>query len=84
MMLLSGDAVLREVAMSGLFKLMRTLAVVSALAAGGMALWRRRDKVKQVWDSLGGTEGVVGSANKLIESAGPVRNLVSQVANLKK
>jgi hypothetical protein len=69
--------------MSGLFKLMRTLTVLSALAAGGMALWNRRDKVKQTWDSLGGAEGIAATANKLVESAGPVRNFVNQVTHLK-
>ena len=70
--------------MAGLFRFMRTLVVLGALVAGGRALWLRRDKVKQVWSSLGGTEGVLSSAGKLVESAGPVRDLVNQVANLKK
>jgi len=70
--------------MAGLFRLVRTLAVFAALVAGGMALWQRRDKAKQVWDSLGGTEGVVNSATKLVETAGPVRDFVNQMANLKK
>jgi hypothetical protein len=70
--------------MAGLFRLVRTLAVLTVLVAGGMALWQRRDKAKQVWDSLGGADGVLASATKLVESAGPVRDLVNQVANLKK
>jgi hypothetical protein len=70
--------------MSGLFKLMRTVLVLSAMAAGAAALWRRKDQVKQVWESLGGTEGVVTSTSKLVESAGPVRDFVNQMANLKK
>jgi hypothetical protein len=63
---------------------MRTLVVLGALVAGGRALWQRRDKAKQVWDSLGGTEGVLNSTDKLVKSAGPIRDLVNQVANLKK
>ncbi|OFW58347.1 MAG: hypothetical protein A2133_01845 [Actinobacteria bacterium RBG_16_64_13] len=70
--------------MSGLFKLIKMLVVLSALVAGGAALWRQRAKAKQLWDSLGGSEGVVVSAHKLIESAGPVRDLVNQVSQLKK
>ncbi len=70
--------------MAGLFRLVRTVVVLTALVAGGMALWQRRDKAKQMWDSLGGSEGVLNSATKLVESAGPVRDLVNQVANLKK
>lgn len=69
--------------MTGLFKLLKFLTVASALVAGGVALWRRKDQVKQIWGSLGGTEGVVVSASKLVESAGPVRNLVNQLAHLK-
>jgi hypothetical protein len=70
--------------MSGFFRLMRQLAVISAVAAGGMALWQRRDKAKQVWDSLGGAQGIAGSANKLIESAGSVRDFVNHASQLKK
>ncbi len=70
--------------MAGFFRLVRMLLVLGALVAGGQALWQRRDKIKQVWDSLGGADGVVANASKLVESAGPVRDFVNQVANLKK
>jgi hypothetical protein len=70
--------------MLGLFKLMRTLVVMSAVVAGGAALWRQRERLKQMWDSHGGVEGVLGSANKLMQSAGPVRDFVNQVSRLKK
>jgi hypothetical protein len=69
--------------MTGIFKLLRFLTVLSALIGAGMALWQRKDKVKQVWDGLGGAEGVAGAASKLVESAGPVRDLMNQVAHLK-
>ena len=69
--------------MTGLFKLLQFLTVVSALIAGGIALWRRKDQVRQLWDSLGGTQGVAVSASKLVESAGPVRDFVNQLAHLK-
>ncbi len=63
---------------------LRMLAVLSALVGGGLALWRRRDKVRETWDRLGGTQGITDSAGKLVESMGPVRNLVGQVSHLKK
>jgi hypothetical protein len=69
--------------MSGLFKMIEALAVLAALVAGGMALWNRRDKVKQTWDALGGTEGIANTAGKLVESAGPVRDFVNQMSHLK-
>ena len=70
--------------MSALFNLIKTVLVLSALAAGALAIWRRKDQVKQVWASLGGTEGVVATTSKLVESAGPVRDVINQFANLKK
>lgn len=69
--------------MSGLFKLVEGLAILAALIAGGLAIWNRRDKVKETWESLGGTEGVIKTATKFAESAGPVRDFVSQVSHLK-
>jgi hypothetical protein len=70
--------------MSGLVRSVKLFTVASLLAAGGVALWRRKDQVKQMWDSLGGAEGIVGSANKLVESVGPVKDVVSQLSALKK
>jgi hypothetical protein len=70
--------------MSALFNLVKTVVVLTALAAAALALWRRKDQVKQVWTSLGGTEGVVLTTSRLVESAGPVRDLIDQFANLKK
>lgn len=69
--------------MAELFKLIRVLTVLGALAAGGMALWNRREALKQTWDSFGGAEGIVDKANKLVESAGPVRDFVNQMSHLK-
>jgi hypothetical protein len=70
--------------MSALFNLIKTVVVLTALAAGAVAIWRRKDQLKQLWASLGGTEGVVVTTSRLVESAGPVRDLVNQFANLKK
>jgi hypothetical protein len=70
--------------MSGLVRSVKVLTVASLLAAGGMALWRRKDQVKQMWDSAGGVQGIAGSANKLVESVGPVKDFVSQLSALKK
>jgi hypothetical protein len=70
--------------MSEFVRAVRVVTALSVLAAGGMALWSRRDQVKRVWDSLGGVEGIANSANKLVESVGPVREVVSQFSGLKK
>jgi hypothetical protein len=70
--------------MSALFNLVKTVVVLTALAAAALALYRRKDQVKQLWASLGGTEGVVLTTSRLVESAGPVRDLIDQFANLKK
>jgi hypothetical protein len=70
--------------MSALFNLIKTLVILGALAAGALAIWRRKDQVQQLWARLGGTEGVLVSANKLVENAGPMRDFVGQFANLKK
>jgi hypothetical protein len=70
--------------MSALFNLMKVLVVLAAVAAGGMALWRRKDRLNEIWASLGGTDGVLVTTSKLVESAGPVRDFVNQLANLKK
>ena len=70
--------------MSALFNLIKTVLVLTALAAAGVAVWRRKDQIKQLWASLGGTEGVLATTSKLVESAGPVRDVIDQFANLKK
>ncbi len=70
--------------MSALLNLIRTILVLMALVAGARAIWRRKDQVQQVWASLGGTEGVVLTTSRLIETAGPVRDMIDQFANLKK
>lgn len=70
--------------MSALFNLIKFFVVLGVLAAGGVALWRRKDQLKQIWAQLGGTEGVLVTTSKLVESAGPVRDFVNQMANLKK
>jgi len=70
--------------MSALFNAFKFLAVLGALLAAGTALWRRKDRVQQLWVSLGGTEGVVTTTSRLLETASPVRDVVSRFANLKK
>ncbi|NLE11310.1 MAG: hypothetical protein GX630_07355 [Actinobacteria bacterium] len=72
-----------EVEMSGLLKTIEALAVVAALVAGGLAIWNRRDKVKETLDSLGGVEGIANTAGRLAENAGPVRDFVNQLTHLK-
>jgi hypothetical protein len=67
----------------GVFRLLRLILVLSMLVGGGLAVWRRRDSVKRTWDSLGGVDGIKGSANQLMKSVGPVKDVVSQVARLK-
>ena len=69
--------------MAQVCRMMKLLAVVTALVGGSLALWRRRDAVKRTWDSVGGVEGIKGSADQLMKSVGPVRDLVTQVAHLK-
>ena len=75
--------------MLGFIRLVRTLVITAALVGGGLALWQRRDQIKQLWGSLsdmqaGGAQGLLSSASKLVDSAGPIRDLVTQMANLKK
>jgi len=69
--------------MAQICRTMKLLAVLTALVGGGLALWRRRDAVKGAWDSVGGVEGIKGSADQLMQSVGPVKDLVTQVAHLK-
>ena len=69
--------------MAQICRTMKLLAVLTALVGGGLALWRRRDAVKRAWDSAGGVEGIKGSADQLMKSVGPVKDLVTQVAHLK-
>ena len=66
-----------------LLRFFRFMIVAGLIAAGAMAVWRRRESVKQVWDSAGGAGGIKVSASRLMESAGPIKNFVSQVANIK-
>jgi hypothetical protein len=70
--------------MSELLRSLRLVTAISMLAVGGMILWNRRDQVMKVWDSLGGAEGIANSATKLVESVGPVREVVNQFSGLKK
>lgn len=69
--------------MSGLYKTFEGFVLLAALAAGGLALWNRRDKVRETWDSFGGVEGIANTANKLMESAGPAREFVNRFSHLK-
>jgi hypothetical protein len=68
--------------MSAMLRVVQIVVVLGALVGGGAALWRNRDKIKQTWESFGGTSGF--QASKLIESAGPVTAFVRQLAQLKK
>jgi hypothetical protein len=72
-----------EEAAMGILRMLRFFSVMAMLIGGGMALWRRRDSVKRTWDSLGGVQGVKGSAKQLMKSVGPVKDLVTQVARIK-
>ena len=67
----------------GILRLLRLISILALLIGGGLALWRRRGAVKQTWDSLGGVEGIKGSASKLMSSVGPVKELFSQVSRTK-
>jgi len=68
--------------MSAMLRVIQIVVVLGALVGGGAALWRNRDKVKQTWESLGGTSGF--QASKLIESVGPLTGFVRQLAQLKR
>jgi hypothetical protein len=72
-----------EEAAMGILRMVRFFSVMAMLIGGGLALWRRRDAVKRTWDSLGGAEGIKGSANQLMKSVGPVKDLVTHVARVK-
>ena len=67
----------------GILRMLRLLSVVAMLGGGGLALWRRRDTVSRTWDSFGGAQGITNSADRLMKSVGPVKNLVTQVARMK-
>jgi len=67
----------------GLLRFVRFVVIIGLLAAGATALWQRRESVKQVWESVGGGDGLKLSAGRLVESAGPVKDFVTRVANLK-
>lgn len=67
----------------GILRMLRLFSVLAMLVGGGLALWRRRDTVKRTWDSLGGVQGIRGSANQVMKAAGPVKDLVTQVARIK-
>jgi molybdopterin-binding protein len=72
-----------EEAAMGILRMLRFFSVMAMLVGGGLALWRRRDTVRRTWDSFGGAEGIKGSANQLMKSVGPVKDLVTQVARMK-
>jgi hypothetical protein len=67
----------------GIFRMLRTLSLLAMLVGGGLALWRRRDVLKRTWDSAGGAQGIKDSADRLVKSAGPVKDLFTQVARMK-
>jgi hypothetical protein len=70
--------------MSGLLRLIQIVVVVGALVGGGRALWRNRDRVKETVESFGGLSGIQSSSGRLLESVGPLSNLVRQLATLKR
>lgn len=75
--------------MRGFLGLLKLVVVGIAVAAGARAVYRNRDKLKGGWKAIGGVDGLKGyadklSVSKLLESAGSLRNLVGQVAQLKK
>jgi hypothetical protein len=67
----------------GMLRTLKLAVILVALAAGGLAVWRRREAVKSTWDSLGGAEGIKDTADRLIKTAGPVKDLVDQLTHLK-
>jgi hypothetical protein len=74
--------------MKGFLGLLRLAVVGFALVAGGRALYRNKDKLKGNWKAVGGVGGLKGytdklSVGKLLQSVGPLKNLVSQVTRLK-
>jgi len=67
----------------GFLRVVKMMVILGALAAGGLAIWRRKDAVKHTWESVGGVEGIRSSADKVIKTAGPVKDLIDQVTHLK-
>jgi hypothetical protein len=72
-----------EGAMIGILKMMRFLIVLGVLVMGGLALWRRRDTLKRTWESVGGAAGIKSSADQMMRSVGPVKDLVADFVRLK-
>jgi hypothetical protein len=73
--------------MAGFLRLLQITIIAGALVGGGRALYRNRDKVKEVWESFGAAEGESGfhvSASELAGYIGPVTGFVRQMAALKK
>ena len=70
--------------MGSLSGLIRALVALAAIGAGAAALWRRKDQVREMWDSLGGVDGVMDSATKLADTMGPVKDFVTQVSRFKR
>jgi hypothetical protein len=70
--------------MFGLLRFIQIVVVVGALVGGGRALWRNRDRVKETVESFGGVSGIQNSSGRLLESVGPLSNLVRQLATLKR
>jgi hypothetical protein len=74
----------KEVSMSGLLRMIQIVVVVGALVGGGRALWRNREKVREIWESFGGLSGVQNSSGRLLESVGPLSSLVRKLAAIKR
>lgn len=71
--------------MKGLMVFLRVAVVGFALLAGGSALYRNRDKLRDSWKSLGGVEGLRGLTSRLpmgrlLDSAGSLRSLAGQLS----
>ena len=67
---------------------LRAAAVGFALFAGGMALYRNRDRLKKNWKRVSSVENLKDlsgdlSVGKLVSSVGSIRELANQFAHLK-
>jgi hypothetical protein len=72
-----------EGTMAGVVRMAKFFMVVVVLAAGALAFWRWREPARRTWDSFGGLDEIMDSADRLMETAKPVKDLMTQVARLK-
>jgi hypothetical protein len=69
--------------MDRVLQMLKLLAVGVVLVAGGLAFWRWRETANRAWVFLGGLDGIMDSADRFVETARPVKDLVTQAAHLK-